>query len=313
MTNDLERAPATASGKATMPTCRTKPTVLKSKCFRLLFVVQRKRARDSTKANNPPESKASKPGALRTASSARAASDSLQRAQQLMSPQLRSPILNSGWGRLRGGRCRFGRQSCRAIAAMGKASLGDLPPTMASARPHSRYPNEVLVYGSSGTVVFEAPSKDVRLPSSVCSAILSTSPRRRSPCSNPPTTTECHPLLLQGADAQLPLHCARALPCQSGRGRGEAGDYRDLSNLLEPKRALQQITSVCDTCTRSRSCIATSSHRTFWWQRQPAASTSRCFSPDFGLSKRLDGMAQTSFSQTVNNPGGTVAGVLQRS
>lgn len=27
---------------------------------------------------------------------------------------------------------------------------------------------------------------------------------------------------------------------------------------------------------------------------------------DFGLSKRLDGLAQMSFSQTVNNPGGTV-------
>lgn len=27
---------------------------------------------------------------------------------------------------------------------------------------------------------------------------------------------------------------------------------------------------------------------------------------DFGLSKKLDGLTQTSFSQTINNPGGTV-------
>ncbi len=195
----------------------------------------------------------------------------------------------------------------RRSLPVGKASLGDLPPTMASARPHSRYPTR-----SSGTDhqapclrgTFQGRAVAVKRLLRDFVHVASKEVSLLESADNHPNVIR---YFYKGADAQLPLHCARAFACQSGRGRGRGRrTTATSSNCSNRNVPCSKLPLVCDTCTRSRSCIATSSHRTFWWQRQPAASTSRCFSPDFGLSKRLDGMAQTSFSQTVNNPGGTV-------
>ena len=83
------------------------------------------------------------------------------------------------------------------------------------------------------------------------------------------------------------------------------GEYRELSAALNPKRALFQIASGLQHL-HSLSIV----HRDIKPQNilvsySPGGRLKMLLS-DFGLSKRLDGMAQTSFSQTMNNPGGTV-------
>ncbi|KAI3479927.1 hypothetical protein L1887_57914 [Cichorium endivia] len=47
----------------------------------------------------------------------------------------------------------------------------------------------------------------------------------------------------RGAHAELPVHCARTVSGESCEVVERPADYRDLSNLLDPKRALHQITS----------------------------------------------------------------------
>lgn len=82
-------------------------------------------------------------------------------------------------------------------------------------------------------------------------------------------------------------------------------EYQELSAQLNPKRALFQIASglqhlhslsIVHRDIKPQNILVTSS---------PGGRLKMLLS-DFGLSKRLDGMAQTSFSQTMNNPGGTV-------
>lgn len=117
-------------------------------------------------------------------------------------------------------------------------------------------------------------------------------------------------------------------------------EHRELGNLLEPKKALGQITSGLrhlhslsseswsDGCSVARPGIGvacfllrcltdldrnfdlTVVHRDIKPQNilvsRSASGRLKMLLSDFGLSKRLDSLAQTSFSQTVNNPGGTV-------
>ena len=82
-------------------------------------------------------------------------------------------------------------------------------------------------------------------------------------------------------------------------------EYRELSAQLNPKRALFQITSGLQHL-HSLSIV----HRDIKPQNILVSSSTggrlKMLLSDFGLSKRLDGVAQTSFSQTMNNPGGTV-------
>ncbi|KDN52510.1 hypothetical protein K437DRAFT_254094 [Tilletiaria anomala UBC 951] len=82
-------------------------------------------------------------------------------------------------------------------------------------------------------------------------------------------------------------------------------DYRDLGNQLEPKRALSQIThgllhlhnlSIVHRDLKPQNILVTLTTK----------GKLKMLLSDFGLSKKLDGFAQSSFSQTVNNPGGTV-------
>lgn len=87
-------------------------------------------------------------------------------------------------------------------------------------------------------------------------------------------------------------------------------EYRELGLLLEPKKALAQIASglrhlhslsIVHRDIKPQNILVshTGAHGT-------AGRKLKMLLSDFGLSKRLDGLAQTSFSQTMNNPGGTV-------
>lgn len=82
-------------------------------------------------------------------------------------------------------------------------------------------------------------------------------------------------------------------------------EWQELCALLQPKRCLWQIASGVHHL-HSLSIV----HRDIKPQNilvtySPAGKLKMLLS-DFGLSKRLEGIAQTSFSQTMNNPGGTV-------
>lgn len=81
-------------------------------------------------------------------------------------------------------------------------------------------------------------------------------------------------------------------------------EHQSLSAILKPKKALSQIASGLQHL-HSLSIV----HRDIKPQNilvsQNSKGELKMLLSDFGLSKRLDGLAQTSFSQTVNNPGGT--------
>lgn len=82
-------------------------------------------------------------------------------------------------------------------------------------------------------------------------------------------------------------------------------EWQELCAMLKPKRCLWQIASGVHHL-HSLSIV----HRDMKPQNilvtySPGGKLKMLLS-DFGLSKRLDGIAQTSFSQTMNNPGGTV-------
>lgn len=255
----------------------------------------------------PAKAKPGKVNGLRISNAVLGASDSLQRTQQLMSPQLRSPLLNTGWGGFEEEDAASVGRAAAQIAANGQNQFGGSAPNNGVSTSSLTISDEVLGYGSSGTVVFRGTFQGRAV---AVKRLLRDFVHVASKEVSLLESADNHPNVIRYFYKELTpsfLFIALELcPASLAEVVERPADYRDLSNLLEPKRALQQIASGLRHL-HSLSIV----HRDIKPQNiLVATSTSgkhlKMLLSDFGLSKRLDGMAQTSFSQTVNNPGGTV-------
>ncbi|SPO35666.1 related to IRE1 - protein kinase [Pseudozyma flocculosa] len=231
-----------------------------------------------------------------------------QLTQALMSPKLNtSALMESGWPLAADGDdsvpTALGEQAAK-IAAAGASSSSATNGLKSSSLTIS---DEVLGYGSSGTVVFKGTFQGRAV---AVKRLLRDFVHVASKEVSLLESADNHPNVIRYFYKELTpsfLFIALELcPASLADVVERPNDYRELSVLLEPKRSLSQITSGLRHL-HSLSIV----HRDIKPQNILVSTSSsgrslKMLLSDFGLSKRLDGLAQTSFSQTMNNPGGTV-------
>ncbi|KAK0551392.1 bifunctional endoribonuclease/protein kinase ire1 [Tilletia horrida] len=166
---------------------------------------------------------------------------------------------------------------------------------------------DVLGYGSSGTVVFKGTFQGravavkrllrdfVNVASKEVSLLES--------ADNHPNVIRYFYKELTGSFLYIALELC---PASLADVIDKPSEYRELHNMLEPKQALRQITSGVRHLHSLHIVHRDIKPQNILVAVSPNGKRLKMLLSDFGLSKRLDGLAQTSFSQTVNNPGGTV-------
>lgn len=170
--------------------------------------------------------------------------------------------------------------------------------------------DEILGYGSSGTVVFKGRFQSrlvavkrllvdfVHLASQEISLLES---------------ADDHPNVIRYFyKEQIGNFLFIALelcPASLGDLVEKPDEWKDLSVKLEPKKAIAQIASglrhlhalsIVHRDIKPQNILVAYSN-----PHSPATSSLKMLLSDFGLSKRLDSVAQSSFSQTMHHPGGT--------
>jgi serine/threonine-protein kinase/endoribonuclease IRE1 len=193
-----------------------------------------------------------------------------------------------------------------AVAVAAAAAMPG-PTTSTSALEIS---DEVLGYGSSGTVVFKGKFQSrlvavkrllvdfVHLASQEISLLES---------------ADDHPNVIRyfykEQKANFLFIALELCPASLADVVERPDEWKDLAVRLEPKKAIAQIASglrhlhglsIVHRDIKPQNILVT-----YKDPHQPSTSALKMLLSDFGLSKRLDSVAQSSFSQTMHHPGGT--------
>ncbi|PWN28586.1 hypothetical protein BDZ90DRAFT_231569 [Jaminaea rosea] len=215
-----------------------------------------------------------------------------------------SSTLSNGWIQI-----GPGSQSAQdqLVALANSQPQGD---AAASATPALQLSDEVLGYGSSGTVVFKGRFQNrlvavkrllvdfVHLASQEISLLES---------------ADDHPNVIRYFYKEQVgnfLFIALELcPASLGDLVEKPDEWQDLAVRLEPKRAIKEVAgglrhlhglSIVHRDIKPQNILVAYAN-----PHAPKTSPLKMLLSDFGLSKRLDSVAQSSFSQTMHHPGGT--------
>lgn len=179
---------------------------------------------------------------------------------------------------------------------------------MAAARGNDRsliISDEVLGYGSSGTVVFKGTFQNRAVAvKRLLRDFVDVAAKEVSLLESADNHANVIRYFYKEVTESFLFIALELCPASLSDIIEKPHEFQELSAQLKPKKALFQIASGLQHL-HSLSIV----HRDIKPQNilvsQTAGGQLKMLLSDFGLSKRLDGVAQTSFSQTVNNPGGT--------
>lgn len=193
-----------------------------------------------------------------------------------------------------------------AVAVAAAAAIPG-PTTSTSALEIS---DEVLGYGSSGTVVFKGKFQS-RLVA--VKRLLVDFTHLASQEISLLESADDHPNVIRyfykEQKANFLFIALELCPASLADVVERPDEWKDLAVRLEPKKAIAQIASglrhlhglsIVHRDIKPQNILVT-----YKDPHQPSTSALKMLLSDFGLSKRLDSVAQSSFSQTMHHPGGT--------